>query len=785
MSWPRTTRRESPGTSFSLNTSEPNTSDPNSSDPPATPLPRSPSAWSEHIEWTARAERFAPLVDGVEYFRAVRESLIRAHRQVLIVGWDFHSEIDLLRGQEADEASERDGYPVRLADLLERVLDENPKLQVSILIWEGSPLFALERQHLPRMKRPWASRSQLTLLWDRDTPPLGSQHQKIVVVDDRVAFVGGMDLTQARWDDHTHRPRDPRRRKPGLVPRYGNPYHDIMLALDGEAARVVGRHCRARWHRASEQTLEPPADAPAEAPDPWPPSVEPLLRERAVAFFLTEPELDGREEKRQVEQSYLAQIRGARELIYIENQYFSSDPICDALCERLREQAGPVVVLVLPHGCPGTLQSMALDTHRDVLLERLREADGEGRLGVYWPTLRGDLDPGEHGINDSVYVHAKTLVVDDSLLRIGSANLANRSMGLDAELDACVWADEDDCDAREAIAAYRRRLLGYLLGTPVDEIATAEERAPSLLAAIDALRGGERTLHPFEHEASTFQDIALPIELADPDRPLAAADIARATNLAEAATDLGERLDLLRNRFVSGLRHHRRLVLGGVAIALLAAVWSFSPIRDRLDADAARAMLEAIRSSRAGLAGVILAFWVGAAVGFPVTLLIATVAGVFGAATSVFVSTLGVAGSASLGFAVGRWLPGDERNALFGGRLQRISDRVRDRSVLALALLRNIPIAPYALVNLACGVTTIGWAGFLAGTLLGMFPGIVLASFFGQELADWLADPTLGGMLRIAGVVALMVGVALLADRVLQQRSGKERGDDAPADESA
>jgi phosphatidylserine/phosphatidylglycerophosphate/cardiolipin synthase-like enzyme/uncharacterized membrane protein YdjX (TVP38/TMEM64 family) len=809
-----------------------------------TPTP----AWLTHTEWTAHADRLAPLVDGVEYYRALRESLIRARRQVLIVGWDIHSEIDLLRGEAADAARDQDGYPVRLADLLERLIDEQPELRIDLLIWESSPLFTFERQQIPRMKRPWASRERMNLVWDRDTPPLGSQHQKIVVVDDRVAFLGGMDLTQARWDDHPHEPEDSRRRKPGLLPSFGNPYHDIMLAVDGEAACVLGDWCRERWRRATHAELRAPDQGHAAAPDVWPPSVEPWLRDRSVALALTlparddppagdplegEPEGDpgekdekkegagtasggrgralgaskGRErkekeevgsEKRQIEELYLAQIRCARRFIFIENQYFSCEAICDALCERLREDGGPEVVLILPYGCEGRLQAMALDTRRDVLLDRMREADGEQRLGVYWPTLRGGVY--EDARQDAVYVHAKTMVVDDTLLRIGSANLANRSMGLDSELDACVWVDEKieadavgnadrvgaeerEREARDAIARYRQRLMAYLLHVSPQEVARVEEReGASPLAAIEALREGKRTLHPFRHRASTFQDLSLPIELADPRRPLSAEDVLRATEIAESAKNLGDKLETARSVAIGKSRRSVRTIVVLGLIGALAAVWAFTPLREQIDTEAVQSSLASLRASPLGNAAAVLAFWIVAALGFPVTLLIATFATVFGAFTSIVIAGLGVAGSASIGFALGRLLPGDARETLFAGRLRPIADRVRNRGVLTLAVLRNVPVAPYALVNVACGLTPIRYGSFIAGTLLGMSPGIVVASIFGQELAAWLHEPTLAGMLRLTFAAMLLVGVAVAMDRLLGKRARAE-GEDEDEDE--
>ena len=742
--------------------------------------------WLRHVEWVGHTERASPLVDGVEYYRALRSALLCARREIWIVGWDLHSEIDLLRGAAAEEAIEHDGLPVRLADLLEHVVGAHPELEVRLLIWEGSPLFAFERQQIPRMKRPWSGHERITLVWDRETPPLGSQHQKLVVIDDRLAFVGGMDLTLSRWDTHRHEPEDPRRRNPGMFASYGRPYHDIMLAVDDEAATAVADWCRERWRRATGEVCAPPAAPDSDAPDPWPPGRPPAFRDRQVAFALTQPEgADGTGEKRQVEALYLAQIASARRLLYIENQYFSSARICDALCERLREPNGPEIVLVLPHGCPGALQSMALDTARDALLERLRAADREGRLGVYWPTLRGGSDDEVHEY--AVYVHAKTMVVDDALVRIGSANLANRSMGLDAELDACLWADEDDPDAentRKAIAHYRRRLLSYLLHVEIEDVAEAEERCGSVLGAIEALREGQRTLHPFRHCAATVQGIALPVELADPDRPLTAEQVLQTEQIVQATTAVTDRLERTKNAAIGWTRRHWRALTLAAGFALFAAVWTLSPLREQLDAAGIRAGIETLRSTRAGTAGVLAAFWIAGAIGVPVTLIIAGVAAVFGGVGSVAISGVGVAGSALLGFAFGRRLRGgDPVESRFGGRLERVARRLEGRGVVAIALLRNVPIAPYAVVNVACGCTPIPWVSFLVGTLVGMGPGIVVASLFGHELGAWIADPTWTGALRIAVAVGALVLVATALDRLLRRRVAADRSaEDARTD---
>ncbi len=205
-------------------------------------------------------------------------------------------------------------------------------------------------------------------------------------------------------------------------------------------------------------------------------------------------------------------------------------------------------------------------------------------------------------------------------------------------------------------------------------------------------------------------------------------------------------------------------LIGGVA-----ALWLFTPLGDAIDAERVRAMVAELRSSPVGLGGVVVSFWIAAALGVPVTLLIATMAMAFGATTSVVLSAIGVAGAAALGFGLGRWLSGKPLEERLGGRIEGISARIVDRGVLALALLRNVPIAPFALVNVACGATRLGWTAFLAGTLLGMGPGIVLAGFFGDELGRWLAEPSLAGALRIALVLGSMGAIAVVADRLLRR----------------
>ena len=277
---------------------------------------------------------------------------------------------------------------------------------------------------------------------DGNHPTGASHHRKIVVVDERVAFVGGLDLTQRRWDSSDHRPDESRRTDPGG--ELYAPFHDVQLMVEGEAAEALGKLFRERWERTVGFA---PATASGFSSDPWPPEIKPDLLDVDVAISRTQPEYRDEPEVREVERLYGDAIASARETIYIENQYFTAGKVAEALEARLRDPHGPEVVLIMPYRNSGWLEEAAMGSLRALLLKRLKEADRHGRMQVYYPFVPGLGDRYEN-------VHAKVLVVDDRLVRVGSSNLSNRSMGLDTECDLAVEAQERK-DISEAIAGFR------------------------------------------------------------------------------------------------------------------------------------------------------------------------------------------------------------------------------------------------------------------------------------------------------------------------------------------
>ena len=206
------------------------------------------------------AGRAAVLVDGAALYRALRESFIKARHSILIVGWDIDSRTRLV-GESGDAD---DGFPVQLGEFLSALVQRRPGLTVRLLLWDYSVLYALERELLPQYALNWSTPDQVQLCLDNEAPLGCSQHQKVVVVDDAVAYSGGLDLTIRRWDTSAHALDNPHRVDPAGVPY--PPYHDVQALVDGGAARALAELARTRWCRAKKAEV----DAARRIRDPGP-----------------------------------------------------------------------------------------------------------------------------------------------------------------------------------------------------------------------------------------------------------------------------------------------------------------------------------------------------------------------------------------------------------------------------------------------------------------------------------------------------------------------------------
>lgn len=413
-----------------------------------------------------RAGRASLIVDAADYFHLARKAMLRAEKQILLIGWDFDTRIAL--DQEEDGEA-----PTELGALLSWLPKHRPGLQIHILKWDVGAIKLLGRGTTVLRLLRWLANDQIHYKLDGAHAVGASHHQKIVVIDDRLAFCGGIDMTADRWDTREHRDKDERRRRPTTRRRYG-PWHDATMAVDGDVAKALGELARSRWEAAGGDPIDPPSVSS----DPWPEELEPQFRDVKVAIARTRGEFGGEEPIREIEALYVDMIKSARRFVYAENQYFASRVVAKAIGERLKEPDPPEFVIVNPHSADGWLEDKAMSTARAELMEFIRKCDHKGRFRIYYPVN----DKGE-----DIYVHSKITIVDDRMIRVGSANLNNRSMGLDSECDLLIDAAEPgNQGARPEIGALLADLLSEHLGASVDTVQARLAKKGSLIATIDS-----------------------------------------------------------------------------------------------------------------------------------------------------------------------------------------------------------------------------------------------------------------------------------------------------------
>jgi phospholipase D1/2 len=443
-----------------------------------TPLAPGRTCWR-----IAHARRAAVIVDAADYFRLVRQAMVAARRQILLIGWDFDTRIALLpkAPEEGGDGGGGDEGPTELGAFLAWLPKQTPGLQIHILKWDLGAVKLLGRGTTAFRLARWAARSDIHFRLDGAHAAGASHHQKIAVIDDRVAFCGGIDMTADRWDTRAHRDDDEGRRRPTTRRRYG-PWHDATMAVDGAAAQALGELARDRWQAAGGEPIAPP-DVAGER---WPEGLAPLVEDVDLAISRTRAAYDGEPAVREIEALFLEQIRRAERFIYAENQYFASRKIAQAILERVAQPDCPEIVLVNPCTADGWLEEEVMGPARAQLLRAIRHADRAGRFQIYYPVT-------EHGAE--IYVHAKILIADGRVLRVGSANMNNRSLGLDSECDLTLDAAlPANAHAAPAIERLMHDLIAEHLDSEPEVVAAQIARTGSLIAAITALAHKPRRL---------------------------------------------------------------------------------------------------------------------------------------------------------------------------------------------------------------------------------------------------------------------------------------------------
>ena len=692
----------------------------------------------ENCAAVARADRAAFIVDADDYFRAFRHAAERAEHSIFILAWDFDSRTRL--GEDAD------GNEILLGEFLNGLARRNRNLRIRVLDWDFPVVYGIDRELPPTIGlTKWKPHKRVDFRFDDTHPVGGSHHQKIVLVDDKLAFSGGLDLTNRRWDTPEHKPNDPKRVFDG---KPYPPFHDVMIGVDGEAAEALARVARERWFNATGQRLRP---VKAEG-DPWPKELAVDVKDVTVSIACTAPKTDESEGIRHVETLYLDMINRARDYIYIENQYFTSEKIGQAIARRLAEPDGPEILLVTRLLSHGWLEEITMTALRTKLVRELRAADRFDNFHVYYPDIP-DLCEGT-----CLDIHSKVMIVDDEWLRIGSANLSNRSMGMDTECDVTVEA-RGPTRVRKAIRAFRDRLLAEHDCADAESMERELKKAGRLYKACEALGTDERRLKCLEAPELTQAKLVL-AKVGDPEEPILEGIVKSGSTGGGGAK--------VRSRVHQGL-----LTLGGIFAAAIALwlLWTYTPLRDMITRDNAMRAAEAFANLWWAPILVVLAYTPASFVMFPRWVITMTAVIAFGAWQGFFYAYAGVLLAASATFLPGRLVGEDTVRRLAGPKLHRIARILQRRGLLAVTIVRLVPVAPFPVVNLVMGAMRIRYRDFMLGTFLGMLPGMLAATVLSDQLANLLDDSTPVNWWMIGAAILMLATFAFFGQRYLRRTS--------------
>ena len=431
---------------------------------------------------TATAGRASLLIDMQAYFDAAHEAMSRAKHSVHLLNWAFEAQT-LFHPQPGCMGPDSDRFGNFLI-----ALAENPEIEVRLLCWKSAMPVAATQHFFPFEDRRKFAGTKVKFVLDGKLPIGACHHQKMIVVDDAIGFCGGGDIGPDRWDTPQHLDNDPRREKTRRDNKDFDSRHEVMGLVDGEAARALGALFRDRWTRCTGETLKPCPPVPKPR---WPGEVPPQFTDIDVGLSRTSAAWRRYPEVREVEALHVEAIAAAKTCIYMENQYFTAPLIATELARRLAEPAGPEVVLVSTEHAPSYFDRATMDKTRLNFLHTLKVADKHGRMQAYSPVTT---------LGRTIIVHAKLTIIDDVLLRIGSANINNRSMGFDTECDMSFEASGANAAASRAeITRLRNTLLAHWLGCVDGDLDAAIAKAGGVGAGLEALRtGGYTRLRPIE-----------------------------------------------------------------------------------------------------------------------------------------------------------------------------------------------------------------------------------------------------------------------------------------------
>ncbi|PKL37037.1 hypothetical protein CVV38_04090 [Candidatus Peregrinibacteria bacterium HGW-Peregrinibacteria-1] len=680
-------------------------------------------------------DRASFLVDGENYYKAFYEAVLAAKKRIFIVGWDIDSKLELVRGDEISR-----GKPKTLRKLLDYVLAKNDDLEVYILTWDFNPVFLKEREWFSKLRFTWKASERLHFVKDNGHPFTGSQHEKLVVIDDKLAFCGGLDLTANRWDTRTHKVVD-RRRINSSHDLYV-PFHDVELMVEGKVAEDLGDLVRERWYRATRDNIAKVEDKGKGDFDffDW------EIGEAKIGIARTRPEFKGYPEVREIERLFVDMIENAKNEIFIENQYFSSKVIHAALVETLKREDGPYVTMILPQNSGGVFQDRTVGRVQNPMLKTLYQADTYNRLAIYCPRVHGAK---------FFKIHSKLMVVDDTYFRVGSANTINRSMGLDTETDLVIDGSESEV-LREKFRFWKLDIVAEHLGVSVGALEDELDKVDDLNLAIKEVSNPERGRYLQFMEIEKYQKFEENMtfsEFCDLESP--------------SKADLMFDFIYLKTRHMKQRFHHSLWFRSGFFLSfLMIAFVTLNVFIEGFTTAEVRNFIVDNTGSFAQLVIAPLVFVLFSILLIPLNILVIVIATFFPLKSAMVTMILGMSLAIVVDYFFGLMFRNSKVLQKFLKEYSEFKVRLNNMEFWPIILLRVFPVLPFSVVNFLAGTLQVNLLKFWAGTLLGVLPAAMLVLLFQKSLLTLVANPSFGGSL----VFLMMLGLVLLLGGFVKRR---------------
>ena len=576
-----------------------------------------------------------------------------------------------------------------------------------------------------------------------------------------------MDVALHRWDTREHLIDEPGRIGPDG--EYG-PFHDVQMVSCGPVVEHLAELARWRWNRLSDTAIDTPEAMPDhgnERPETWPQGVSSCFENVPLAIARTLPEMDDVESVQEVQHMLLDLIGQAERFIYIENQFTTREEIARALNKQLKAKPDLEVLIVSSYDPKGLFETEAFWASRLAFKDIVEDGIDTDRIKMTYSSIRD-----QQGRLAYKRIHSKVMTIDDRYLVIGSSNLSNRSMTLDTEVDVVMFGDTDS--NRKCIAFTRDDLIAEHTGRDIE--------------TTESIMGGNHIVNELMNNQIAHGYVLTEINdeefteaskanifrtISDPEEPL-----------IPPVKRLGGKLTAITNP-------RRRTIMITVGLAALACIVGLllfiSNTVPWLDGDRISAFLEESRGTYFALPTALLVYLVGGLLFFPVTVLSLAVAAIFGPIWGPIYGIFGALLSAGTTFLLGKGLGNAGLRKLAGPKVEAVDEKLANTGIVGVATIRMLPIAPFSLVNLVAGISSISLVQFLIGTFLGMFPQMIAKGLVGDSIMQIFKQPSAETVTYL--VIGLVVWVAMIVGsqklaKLYQDRKQAKNSDTSEKEES-